>query len=490
MRKLLVLILLLVLAAKTGAILLKGPVPIERDAFGYWQMSASVMEGDLLMFQNPIAYRTPVYPWFLAILRLLSGPHTLQVLAVMQGLFSFGSLVIAAFIAKRITKLPKALPLTLLVGIPAVSSLVYDAAVLSESLFVFVFMMNLLAIMDYAKYGTATRAAWVGATFAITLLTRPIVLLLWIPHLFFLLLIHLRKNGRLRSLMMNTVLFRSRVYHTLLAAVVVAACVSPWLMRNQLLFDRPFLTEFIGRNIWVVTFKDGSGANLEIPSSKPAQELVKRLDQVEHVDLATVFGSGYNGPDDRWRDTWHVSNNLVRSGLNDADADQLMKQVAVEAAQKDSRFFAFKAFRRVVNYWRCAATDLPPQGLSTGPFHGQYTWQYSVPSVDWALKYRLSQSVMLNTLLLSGLAFSVVLLIVNYPTRPYGIWIASILTYFSLVTGILEIPDYRYRIVLEPLVALTFGSALAVLMSRHRKVAEITSSQASRRTSDPSELLT
>jgi hypothetical protein len=94
----------------------------------------------------------------------------------------------------------------------------------------------------------------------------------------------------------------------------------------------------------------------------------------------------------------------------------------------------------------------------------------------------MSQSVMLNTLLLSGLAFSVVLLIVNYPTRPYGIWIASMLAYFSLVTGILEIPDYRYRIVVEPLVALTFGSAFAILMSRQRKVAEVTGST---RSSEP-----
>ena len=462
MRKLLVLILLLLIAAKTGAILLKGPVPIERDAFGYWQLSASVLEGDVLMFQEPIAYRTPVYPWFLAMLRFLSGPRTLQVLAVVQGLFSIGSLIIAASIATRITKLPKAFSLTLIVCLPAVSSLVFDAAVLSESLFVFVFMLNLLAILDYAKYGTAKRSAWVGATFAITLLTRPIVILIWIPHLFFLLLIHLRKNGRLRSLSMTTILFRRRVYHILLAGLVVAGCITPWLMRNQILFGSPFLTEFIGRNVWIVTFNDGSGAGLEMPSSETAKRLAKRL---EDVDAA-----------DQWKNSWQVSNALVRSGLNDAEADRIMKQVAVEAVQTDSNFFAFKAFRRVVNYWRCAATDLQPQGLSTDAFHGQQTWQHSIPLVDWALKYRMSQSVILNTLLLSGLAFSVVLLIVNYPTRPYGIWIASMLAYFSLVTGILEIPDYRYRIVVEPMVALTFGSAISILLSRYRTVAEVTSS--------------
>ena len=99
MRKLLVLVLLLLIATKTAAILLAGPVPIQRDALGYWKLSVLVMQGDVLMFQAPIAYRTPVYPWFLATIRFLSGAHTLQVLTAIQGLFSLGSLIIAASIA-------------------------------------------------------------------------------------------------------------------------------------------------------------------------------------------------------------------------------------------------------------------------------------------------------------------------------------------------------------------------------------------------------
>ena len=185
MRKFLVLLLLLLIATKTAAVLLEGPVPIQRDAFGYWKLSALVMQGDLLMLQDPIDYRTPIYPWFLAILRVLSGSHTLQILAVIQGLFSIGSLIIAASIAARITKLPKAFGLTLVVSLPIVSSLVFDAAVLSESMFIFLFMLNLLAILDYAKYGTATRASWAGFTFAMTLLTRPIVILIWDSAPFF-----------------------------------------------------------------------------------------------------------------------------------------------------------------------------------------------------------------------------------------------------------------------------------------------------------------
>ncbi len=462
MRKFLVLILLLLIATKTAAVLLEGPVPIQRDAFGYWKLSALVMQGDLLMLQDPIAYRTPIYPWFLALLRFSSGTHTLQILAIIQGIFSLGSLIIAASIAARITKLPKAFALTLIVSLPIVSSLVFDAAVLSESMFIFLFMLNLLAILDYAKYGTASRASWAGFTFAMTLLTRPIVILIWIPHLLFLLLIHLRKNARLRRLSIKPMAYRLRIYHLLLASMIVTACSAPWMLRNQLLFGKPFLTEFVGRNIWIVTFRAGSGAGLEIPLGSTADQLRERLNQVNAAD--------------QWQDTWQVSNALVRSGLDDAAADQMMKKVALQAAQQNKTTFAYKAFRRVINFWRCPASELPFQGKSGGPFYGQQTWGYSSPIIDFALQNRFSQSVTLNTGLLSGLAFCVVLLIVNYPTRAYGIWIFTILAYFSLVTGILEIPDYRYRIVVEPVVVLSFGSGLAILLSRLRKTAKVVNS--------------
>ena len=455
MRKILVLMILALLATKTVAVLLAGPVAIERDAFGYWKLSASVMQGDLLMLQEPIAYRTPVYPWFLACIRSLSGSYSLQVLSIVQGLLSLGSLVIAASIAARITKLPSAFGLTLAVSLPSISRCIFDAAVLSESMFIFLFMLNLLAILDYAKYGNASRASWVGLTFATTLLTRPIVILIWIPHLLFLLLIHLRKNGRLRTLAIKTIPYRSRIYHLIIASLVVLACCSPWMFRNQILFGKPFLTEFVGRNIWVVTFKDGSGAGLPLPSSPDAEQLLQRLYRVHATG--------------DWRDTWYVSNALVQSGLSDAAADQLMRKVAIQAAQQDQSSFAYKAFRRIINFWRCAATDLPKQGMHKAPAHSQKTWSHRISVVDFALEYRFSQSVALNTLLLCGLTFCVVLLLTNYPTRVYGIWILSMLAYFSIVTGTLEIPDYRYRIVVEPLVCMSFGSALAILFNNFNK---------------------
>lgn len=479
MRNLLIILLLALTAAKIAAVLASGPVPIERDAFGYWRLSALVMGGDILMLSEPIAYRTPVYPWFVAIVRSFSGSFALQAIAIAQGLLSLATIWMAGHLAVRITRLPRAMPWTLAVSLPAVSALTFGAAVLSETLFVFLFMLNLLAVLDYAKYGTQGRAVWIGATFAVALLTRPIVLLLWIPHLFFMLYIHVRKRRRLGKQAPGRIKLHHRAGHALLAAVTIGVLIAPWLMRNHALFGKPFLTEFVGRNIWVVTFQDGSGAGLALPVSEASENLQRRLaDGTQAITSAPDFDPDDHPnirAEDGWKYTWNVSNALVASNLDDSETDRLMKQVSIEAIEANREAFAYKAFRRVVNFWRCAATDLLPQGPAAGNFRGQRTWGWVMPPIDLAIKHRWSNSVVLNTLLTAFLGAATLYLIFNFYTRPYAIWFALMFCYFAIVTGVFEIPAYRYRIVLEPLVATTFGAAIAVLFSRRNKPVKVVS---------------
>jgi hypothetical protein len=457
LRRLITLLLLVLLAVKIAATLARGPVAIEMDAFGYWQLSSLVLSGDLLMLDRPIAFRTPGYPYFLAIVRAINGSGALWSMVLIQGVLTLATIVIAALLAGRITSLPRAVPLTLAAALPAVSALTFSAALLSETLFVFLMLLNMWAVVAYARHGTAGCAAWVGVTLGLTLLTRPIAMLLWIPHLILLLFIHFRR-WRLshRTPFRDRIKLRHRTGHALVAVGVIGLLLAPWLVRNQHLFGSPQLTEFVGRNVWVVTFQAGSGAGLELPDSEAGDEIRQRLDRV--------------GAAEDWRNTWQVSNALVASGLNDAQADRLMKQVARDAIATHPELFAQKAFRRTVNFWRCAATDLPRQGGEQN-YRGQRTWHYEVPPIDWAIEHRWSQSVWGNTLLTAILGLATMVLIVNYPTRPYGIWLLLIFSYFAVVTGVLEIPAYRYRMVIEPLVALTLGAATAVMLSRVRKTA-------------------
>ena len=457
MRKFLALILITLLAAKIAAVLARGPVPLEMDNLQYWNLSQRVADGDVLMVGERVAYRTPAYPWLIALVRATS-PYPLATIVVIQGIMWLASFIIAGLMAARITKIPSAFGWTIATAIPGVSAAVYCGDVLTEPLFTFLLMLNLWAMMDYAKHETWSRVFLVAITFAVTLLTRPIIMLLWIAHIVFVLLIHLRRRKRLGKEHTLRIRSRTKVVHGLVAAITILILVSPWLIRNTYLFGKPFLTEFVGRNIWIVTFQDGSGAGLELPSTDHGAEIRWRLGNVGLVD----------NEEETWRDTWTASKALVRSGLNDAQTDHLMKQVAVDAMlanDETQKTFAWKAFRRCVNFWRCAVTDLPEQGAD-GDFRGQATWKYSIPMLEWLIENRISRSVIANTILTALIAAATLYLVINRTTRPYGFWIALMLAYFCAVTGILEIPNHRYRIIVRPLVVLVIGAAAAILVER------------------------
>jgi len=455
-RKLFVLILFALIAAKAAAVVALGPVPIERDALGYWRLSTLVMSGDWLMLSEPIAYRTPGYPWFLAIIRSLVNEYALPVIVIVQSTLMVGSVWIAGHIAARITNLSKAMMWTLIVALPAISAFTFTGALLSESLFTFLLMLHLLSVVEYGERPSGARAAWAGITFAMALLTRPIVMLLWLAHLPLILWIHWRRRRLVGKHAPDRVKLHGRFLHVAMAALTVVLMSAPWMARNMVLFDSPQLTQFVGRNLWVVTFQDGSGAALELSSTNASEQLQTRITRM--------------GADDDWQLTWSVSNALVQSGLSDAQADRLMQQVAVDAIEGNEPVFTQQAIRRVINFWRTPATELPAQGAE-GSYRRQMIWKNNIPALDMVFQYRLSQSVLLNTILAGLILAGILVLLVNKPSRPYAFWVLVILAYFCVVTGVLEIPAYRYRIVIEPLSAGVGGAAIAVLLSRRRKAA-------------------
>ena len=61
-------------------------------------------------------------------------------------------------------------------------------------------------------------------------------------------------------------------------------------------------------------------------------------------------------------------------------------------------------------------------------------------------------------------AAATMLLIWRKPTRAVGFWLAAILGYFSAVTAVLEIPGYRYRMIVEPVVLLVIALAIASII--------------------------
>jgi hypothetical protein len=429
--------LLLIIALKVGLILGLGPMPLERDARGYWDLSTEVLGGDGWMLGSGLAYRTPAYPWYLAACRAAWGIDSLAAVIACQGVMLVATVWLTAELACCWSGLPAARWLTLLLALPAVTALTFGRAVLTETLFTFCLTAHWVVMARAKASPSAGKILLGGLALTAAVLTRPIAVLL--PVVDLCLWVAQSKDRRLPWSFF------------ILMLVVMVAGLSPWMLRNHHLFQRASLTEFLGRNLWVVTFQEQAGAGFGLPG--PAA----RLRWPVAVEELLVQ------PGERWRSTWEVSRCLVASGMNDAEADRWMLRVSLEAVASDPWRFGWRAARRILDYWRCVSTYVPYPASSDESLEPARGWRWHNPWLERWVDHRWSLSVIFN----SGVAvvswLSVVVLMGRKRTRGWGIWAASILAYFAVCTGILEIPDYRYRLVVEPVMMAAAAAALASL---------------------------
>lgn len=477
-----IVVLLILIVVKVALVGARGPAPIERDARQYWDLSSQVMAGDPWLIGVPIGYRTPMYPWFLALIRTLGGPFALPAVVLAQAIAAVSSVAFAARLAWLVTESKRAVAVTLSCLLPSIAAMTYVPVVLTETLFTTLWMANLVAVASYAKRPTLGSATLAAITYAACLLTRPIAMLAFLPHLLLVWMVtrerrsaHTTRAGRHpradadadgkpdgkpdakpdgnHSEGKASGSVRSR---TVIAIGIVALMVGPWLARNRQLFGETFLTEFLGRNVWIVTFQKGpSVAGFDLPDSPAGDELRRRI---EPLSPAPMREDALPAADDDWRNTWTVSNQLVRSGLDDAEADRLMKRVAFDAIADSPGAFSRHAVRRIVNYWRCAATELPePVPPGTAPARGKPSWSWRPGWTESWIANRWSRSVAINGLIAAVIALATVTMIVHPATRPFGVWFGLLFAYVSVITGLVEIPTYRYRLVIEPLAAAAVG---------------------------------
>ena len=436
----------------------RGPSPLVMDAASYWRLGEVAANGDWLLKSEPIAYRTPGLPWLIATVRLTTT-QPLLVLVLVQGTLWLATIALIAGMSAELTRDRRCVGIVLAASIAMVSSVTYVSAVLTETLFTFLLVSHLGAMMWFTRKPSVGLGVLVGITLSAAILTRPIAMLLWIPDgIYILLSWYWLPNER-------AVVCRKRGWVSVaVAAIVCGAALAPWLLRNQEMFGKAMLTEFVGRNLWIVTFQEGSGTGLSLPASSAAAQL-----KHEMGDAWPMLER-----DGSWRDTWTVSNALTSSGVSDPEADVLMKRVAIEALKSAPEEAARKAVRRCVNFWRTRATDLPQQlaDLKVVPpgdgeqldalYLGEQTWGVKVAPIDTALRFRAEQFTFHQH---PGDASTVgggTILLVWWRRTRAGAPVVRrrVDSTFGTVTGLLEIPAYRYRMVVEPLMLLVLGRGL------------------------------
>jgi hypothetical protein len=343
--------------------------------------------------------------------------------AIAQGFLLTATSAITALTVYRLTQNYLSTLFALGLSVACLSRASWIGNILTETLFTFLLALHFYVCLLWWQQASSQGlrnfrlSLLVAITLALLILVRPIALYLWVVHGFAYGLFAVQRRPQ-----------KSLVLNVMLIAIVTGLCLAPWMFRNHQMYDKYMMTEFLGRNIWIVTYQSGSAAQLPLPETPASRELQERFfSQVAHPEK--IIRSAYSPETiDDIRHTWHVSEALTSSGLNDAQVDQLMRRVALQSIGQGQYLWAEKALRRFVNYYRCVANELPALGTR------------------W-LSHRLwwCQVLMLVVMatILRGLWCT--------STRPITIWLTGMIVYFGAVTALVEIPDYRYRLVIEPL---------------------------------------
>lgn len=313
--------------------------------------------------------------------------------------------------------------------------------ILTETLFLLMMNATFFALLLWWDRPSAVMAAFFGAMLGMAILTRPIPKLLWLPLLA---LFFLQATDRSDV--------RRILRHVVAAVVAMFAVLAPWSIRNFYVFQNASVAAVPPINKWVVCFHDHSAADLPIPQTAAGDRLRTLLPDIDD-------NSGLR------RDGYEVIRRLERAGLSFAEIDDLLTPVCMDAIKANPGTFSWKTFKRFVNFWRCAVKDYPFYSSYAADrpidYDGQKHWRFE-PVASWFETFlRRPPSNTLTWIEIDSLAcgLGTLLLIRRRHTRTIGLALAVIFLYFTGVTAILEIENYRYRLVLDPLiiVATTCG---------------------------------
>ncbi len=439
-------LLILVDLTRHLCIFWQGPASIALDAAEYWQMAKHVVEGDWLLYDMPIAYRTPGYAWWLAPFRGLLGENALFFTVAGQHVLVGCTTVATAYLCFRFHGNRWHGLLGYLLSIGCLTRCWYANVLLSESLFCLLLTLFAIACLKYARSPHRAGAFLVAFLLGLSILARPMPQLLILPVGVILWIVLVRSRPKR--------LWPETIIHQSLYWIVIGLLLVPWYLRNQELFGKWTLTQLPAVNVWEVCFQDGAGANLPLPRTSTAALLQTQLEKVHHP------------PEDRY--CYAIESSLKRSGMESREIDALIAKLGWEAIQEHPIRFAWSGFRRFVNFWRCVTNAFPPFGSDASTMDGQTYWR-SPLAVAWMeplLANTFSRHLRWNEWI-SGLSWlGFVWMVLKSQDRLFSLCLVLMCLYFALITAAAEIENYRYRMILEPFLILSIVCGAGEMVRR------------------------
>jgi hypothetical protein len=425
---------------KHAVLLGSGPIQPWPDSALYWKLGQEAATGDVWLVESRLAFRTPLYPWFLAACQRLGGEDALWIMALLQHAMELATTPLAAATVYAITRSRPAALAAYGGGLLLTARPMFANWVLTETGSTFLTTYLLFLLMR--QLATPCRTSLIGSaiTLGMGILLRPAAVA-FLPALIWVAWRSATDHGSIAG----------SVKRTAAALAIAAAVVFPWCARNWLLWNRFTVTVFLGRELWAATFHHWPGAYLDIPETGAGGQL-RTLLRGEPVNV---------------HHNWSVASALSRKGLNDVEQDDLMRDVALEAMRKDPLRAGVHFVARCLTFWYVKdweLTDLPSQA----PWDGQRGWSTPQRRNDlerW-LRWTPERQFPCVWAWTAATWIGVFGLILNRRHRTAGMAVAAILGGLTLLTAALEIPCYRYRCIVEPTMVVAAVSGVAMLLPR------------------------
>ena len=383
-------------------------------------------------------YRTLLYPYFLTAFLIWSGePPMDQVIVGAQHVLGIVTAVCLYVAGRPVLGTRVALGGALLLTVHT-TQLFYEVSILSEVLF-----GCLLAISLVPMTAFVARPAWRGAVMAgllcvVLTLTRPVAEWFFIVPLVMSLIV---VSGWRRRLALGAAL-----------TATVLAVMLPWSLLNQRQFNYFGVALGRGFGLFIRVFDVD---RLEPPQDTRLPEVRKMLD----YGVATQFSPAT-----------FVRDELRRQHYSAAQADELMAQFALETAAHHPWRFAANSVKQWAiqlggslqdeaicssaqgNYLCSKRT----QGYAREPFLNRPRYEHE-PVRPWVVAYMRHCQIPMGVAAALALYGLIAYLAERRPDRVKGLFLASVIGYFTFLPAFAQSPQDRYRL---PIDGLLFMFAL------------------------------
>lgn len=199
------------------------------DSFYYNAAALSLVKSGELPSDKAFARDGPGYPLFLAIIYKIFGQNNYQIIRIFQ-IFILAGIGILVFLIGR-SFLNLSPPFAFLASLTLVFwpyLIVWTSLILTEILFIFFLILSILFLLKSQKTQLLKHYLLAGLTLGLATLIRPEIIFLPIWLFFFWFLF--KKGGQD---------LKTGLKKQILVVIIFILIISPWLIRNAILFQTP-----------------------------------------------------------------------------------------------------------------------------------------------------------------------------------------------------------------------------------------------------------